>query len=108
MAASRAPRAPARATSQIADVTSVSAASCCDPLARCSASTSASPAIAKPRREGRALAAASASASAGASQAAPPSRPSAAERATRCPEAANAMAPNAEPVRLACSCRASA
>ena len=86
----------------------MSAASCCDPLARCRASTTASPATAKPRREGRAVAAASASASAGASQAAPPSRPSAAERATRWPEAAKAIAPKAEPVRLARSWRASA
>ena len=60
------------------------------------------------RRDGRALAVASASASAGASQAAPPSSPSAAERATRCPEAANAIPPKAEPVRLACNWRASA
>ena len=94
--------------SQITQVASVSAASCCDPPARSSASTTASPAIAKPLRAGRALAAASASASAGASQAAPPSRPSAAERATRCPDAAKAIAPKADPVRCAPSCRASA
>ena len=91
------PRVPARATSQSTQVASESAASCCEPLARCSASTTASPAIAEPRRDGLAVAVASASASAGASQAAPPSSPSAADRATRWPEAANAIAANADP-----------